>query len=382
MVLEFEVVNRIITCQTENAYLVQHNINNDAVKVVFDEEWNNQDAYVAAFRNGPKVVLTEFQYTIGEPSVLTIPWEALDKPGYLFVSFSSYVGDQKRLTTKNMDSPIPIRPSGDHQGDQSVIPTPDVVKVVLVNCKEATERAIEAAGFFPSGGLKGQILSKKSDLDHDTEWIDNQQSSVKWGNIEGDISDQEDLAEAFSEAYNDINNKVDKSTVGVSSALNNLDFNSHELNDDTQFLVQATAVTWVRRKLYLVAEYVKSKLIGLFVSVDPQFLTHEQRVQVRENIKAAAGGDRYLPQTVGPEDVVIITGYTSYEDSYVLPSDGYLQIRKTGSGLASLHVDNYTLSTSANGGTATIMAAQGFHVWVEGSPTAATFIPWKVKQTN
>ena len=112
----------------------------------------------------------------------------------------------------------------------------------------------------------------------------------------------------------------------------------------------------------------------------PQSFTEPQKEQIRKNIGSATGGERTLAQTV-EEGFVDLKEYTSSTNAFTTPCDGYLQIRKTGtSGTAYLHVDNYTLCSSTNGQTATIFCGQGMKVWVENSPTGASFIPWIVKK--
>lgn len=49
----------------------------------------------------------------------------------------------------------------------------------------------------PVGGTSGQVLSKVSSTDYDTEWSDLPEvEPVSWGDIGGDVADQTDLGEA------------------------------------------------------------------------------------------------------------------------------------------------------------------------------------------
>ncbi|MCF0106936.1 MAG: hypothetical protein HUJ98_00950 [Bacteroidaceae bacterium] len=186
--------------------------------------------------------------------------------------------------------------------------------------------------------------------------------------------------DVYQQIIEKLDGKVDNTGAGVSGALFNLDFNSHEVDDETQIVVRNDETKWVRRKLNVVADYIKTKMSSNFVSVEPQTLTKQQRIQVRENIKCATGGNRTLAQTV-EEGFVDLRDYTSVENAFTTPSDGYLQIRKAGtSGTAYLHVDNYTLCSSTNGQTSTIFCAQGMKVWVDNQPSGASFIPWIVKE--
>ena len=109
-----------------------------------------------------------------------------------------------------------------------------------------------------------------------------------------------------------------------------------------------------------------------------QSLTDDQKEQARNNIDAARGGARHLAQTktetLGRVD---LTDYTSFENSYITPCDGYLQLRNANNTNSEMHVDKFTLCTAKQGQTSSIFCAEGFHVWVAGNPSAAEFIPWK-----
>ena len=122
-------------------------------------------------------------------------------------------------------------------------------------------------------------------------------------------------------------------------------------------------------------EELSNKRIGTI----PQSFSHEERVQARQNIKAAAGGDRNLAQSAD-EGVVDLKEYNSESNYFICPSDGYIQFRKNATSSAGLHVDNYTLATSNNNQTITIFVAQGMNVWLDNEPNSAFFIPWLVKQ--
>ena len=120
------------------------------------------------------------------------------------------------------------------------------------------------------------------------------------------------------------------------------------------------------------------KLSNERVGIIPQNFEKEERIQARENIKAAAGGDRNLAQSF-EEGVVDIKGYNNEENVFTATSDGYIQFRKTGTSAAALHVDNYTVATSSNNQTITIFVAQGMNIWFQYEPNGAFFIPWLVK---
>lgn len=73
--------------------------------------------------------------------------------------------------------------------------------------EEIVENAdsIKAVETILKGGLKGQVLSKKSDEDGDTEWKDVAGGNAEWGNISGTLSNQTDLQNALNLKANDDN---------------------------------------------------------------------------------------------------------------------------------------------------------------------------------
>src|SRR4030042_217938 len=71
------------------------------------------------------------------------------------------------------------------------VETPETIDVEVVNGLKGDKGDGVAVG-----GTLGQFLRKKSDINFDTEWA-SAISSVVWGDIIGDIEDQEDLQEAL-----------------------------------------------------------------------------------------------------------------------------------------------------------------------------------------
>jgi hypothetical protein len=91
------------------------------------------------------------------------------------------------------------------------VETPEIIEVEIVNGLKGDKGDGVAVG-----GDTGQFLRKKSDNDFDTEWA-SAISSVIWGDIIGDIEDQEDLQDQFDT----------KSDTSHNHALNNLSEKSY-----------------------------------------------------------------------------------------------------------------------------------------------------------
>ena len=162
---EVKVEGRQASCLSS---LVQANVGLDQIKVTFSDEWAGYDRYACFFRNGETIVTKAF--TMGDPTVIDIPWEVLEDDGYMYLSFSAYKGETEHLATAMMARPPRVRKAGDTEGDPERTPTPDAVQLVLTQCTLATAQALAAAEFFPSGGTEGQTLVKAGADDYQTSW--------------------------------------------------------------------------------------------------------------------------------------------------------------------------------------------------------------------
>jgi hypothetical protein len=91
------------------------------------------------------------------------------------------------------------------------VETPETIEIEVINGLKG-----DKGDGVVVGGTLGQFLRKKSDINFDTEWA-NAISSVIWGDIIGDIEDQDDLQDQFDT----------KSDTGHNHALNNLSEKSY-----------------------------------------------------------------------------------------------------------------------------------------------------------
>lgn len=123
-----------------NDRAVAKNVSVDTVKLTFDTEWAECTSKVAIFKNGS----VEFRAAVDGDTV-QIPWEALDKPGDLYLSIVGYVGEEKRIVTEKMARPYRVRENGALAGEKPSDPTPDAVQVLLSQAGTATDAANSAA---------------------------------------------------------------------------------------------------------------------------------------------------------------------------------------------------------------------------------------------
>lgn len=85
----------------KNPRFVQGGINADEIVVFPDEEWEECDTILVTFDN--KSMEAPITYLLpGTKSSMLVPKLALEKSGDLYISFTGYVGEEKRLTTQKM----------------------------------------------------------------------------------------------------------------------------------------------------------------------------------------------------------------------------------------------------------------------------------------
>ena len=84
----------------KNNRFVQGGINSDEISVFFDPEWEACDTTLVTFQND-HVDKTE-TYLIEQGKPLLIPKSMLAEAGFLYISFTGYVGEEMRLTTERM----------------------------------------------------------------------------------------------------------------------------------------------------------------------------------------------------------------------------------------------------------------------------------------
>jgi hypothetical protein len=85
----------------KNPRFVQGGINSDEIVVFSDEEWNECDTILVTFNN--ENAEQSITYLLpGLKKNMIVPKSALEKAGNLYISFTGYVGEEKRLTTQHM----------------------------------------------------------------------------------------------------------------------------------------------------------------------------------------------------------------------------------------------------------------------------------------
>lgn len=85
----------------KNPRFVQGGINADEIVVFPDEEWEECDTILVTFDNTS--IDAPITYLLpGIKQSMLVPKSALEKSGDLYISFTGYVGEEKRLTTQKM----------------------------------------------------------------------------------------------------------------------------------------------------------------------------------------------------------------------------------------------------------------------------------------
>ena len=85
----------------KNPRFVQGGINADEIVVFPDEEWEECDTILVTFDN--KSIDAPITYLLpGIKQSMLVPKSALEQPGDLYISFTGYVREEKRLTTQKM----------------------------------------------------------------------------------------------------------------------------------------------------------------------------------------------------------------------------------------------------------------------------------------
>lgn len=85
----------------KNPRFVQGGINADEIVIFPDEEWEECDTILVTFDNTS--IDAPITYLLpGIKQNMLVPKSALEQPGDLYISFTGYVGEEKRLTTQKM----------------------------------------------------------------------------------------------------------------------------------------------------------------------------------------------------------------------------------------------------------------------------------------
>ena len=115
MIYPLRVDDRVISHPMHDD-VIQNGIDSDSIQVSFDGEWTNLGTCRAVFANGEATVAVLFS---AKASVtIDIPWEVLERPGCLYVTFVGYPSSDSRIVTRMMDRPFKVAPSGRIEGDE------------------------------------------------------------------------------------------------------------------------------------------------------------------------------------------------------------------------------------------------------------------------
>lgn len=155
------VADRVIS-YPHNERVIARNVKADAIRATFDDEWKSATSWLAVFANGGVVRRISMTLSSGAATV-TIPWECLEQPGALHVSFVGYLSGNARIVTRKMDRPFLVAEGGEIDGGTAADPSPDVVQEQLSAAKSATSAANAAASSANSAASKANAAAASVD---------------------------------------------------------------------------------------------------------------------------------------------------------------------------------------------------------------------------
>ena len=141
MIYSMKVSDRVISHPMRDD-IIQNGIESDTLKVSFDSEWTGLGSCRAVFVNGDAHVAVLF--TAKSEVSIEVPWEVLEKPGCLFVTFVGYPSSGGRIATRMMERPMKVAESGRIDGTEGKEPTLDEIGQVLKSLNDAL-REVESA---------------------------------------------------------------------------------------------------------------------------------------------------------------------------------------------------------------------------------------------
>lgn len=141
MIYSMKVSDRVISHPMRDD-IIQNGIESDTLRVSFDSEWTGLGSCRAVFVNGDVHVAVLF--TAKSEVSIEVPWEVLEKPGCLFVTFVGYPSSGGRIATRMMDRPMKVAESGRIDGTEGKEPTLDEIGQVLQSLNDAL-REVESA---------------------------------------------------------------------------------------------------------------------------------------------------------------------------------------------------------------------------------------------
>lgn len=131
--IEIAVEGRTATVTNQPYPIVAGNVGFDQITATFDAEWNGL-SIVANFASRCKTITQPYE------NGMDIPWETIQHPGNLHISFAGYTNGVEIINTQTM-KPIPI---GEHMPGKGVEDTP-ATRDIIAQTLEARDEAYEAA---------------------------------------------------------------------------------------------------------------------------------------------------------------------------------------------------------------------------------------------
>lgn len=152
MIIPVKVKKRVLTCKKP---LVSENVETYSISVNVDEEWSGFNTRVVFYNNAmeigednPKNVVTQ------DIADVTIPWEVLQEPGYLYLTLIG-TKDNEVIKTKEMDNPIVINKAGISEGGTPLEPTPDTIQIIIDTARQAVDIAQSVRDDANAGKFNG-----------------------------------------------------------------------------------------------------------------------------------------------------------------------------------------------------------------------------------
>lgn len=158
--INIQVRDKIASLVDKEQFIVGGN-NDYTVKFDFDEEWGNEVVKTALFVFDDKTVYSVFE---GD----TVKGEAIEKSE--MCAIGCFAGELKTTTPAFIKCVQSIRDVGGVPNP----PSQDVYDQIM----DLLNRYINSAKGAPSGGKAGQVLKKKSDLDYDYQWENDEKGDL------------------------------------------------------------------------------------------------------------------------------------------------------------------------------------------------------------
>ena len=150
--IHINVNGKIATLANVDEYLINGN-NDYEVVFSFDGEWDGVSAKTAMFVFGRNSVAVPFEGNVCEGVAIE---------GSTICAIGVFAGEIKTTTGAVVKCIQSIRDIGEVPKP----PTPEVYDIIMA----LLDKAIQAHTELPTGGKAGQVLTKKSAEDYDTEW--------------------------------------------------------------------------------------------------------------------------------------------------------------------------------------------------------------------